>query len=536
MHAQGIHYVELILILLLVFVVGFGVLARKLQTPYPIILVIAGLALSFLPGMPRISLNPDLVFLGFLPPLLFSAAFATSWREFQHNLVSIFFLAFGLVGFTVVGVAVAVHWILPGFDWRSGLVLGAVVATTDPVAATAIGRNVGLPKSIIDILEGESLVNDASGLLALEFTVALMVSGQIPTIGDGLTRLSYLVFGGILIGLVIGRFVNWLEQHIDDSPIEITISIVTPFVVYLTAESLHASGVLATVTCGLYLGRKSTRALSLGARLEGRAVWRTFTFILNGILFVILGLQLPSILGSIKSLSLQRLLLSGVIFTALVIALRLIWIFPGTYLARMIRRHLLGHLEPMPPARGIFVVGWTGMRGAVALAAAISLPETLDSGAAFPQRSEILFLTFCVIFVTLVLQGLTLPMVIRRLGLAGILEDTSEEEQARRAMIDAALGHLQEIRARDGEQYQPIYEDLAQHYQRSLATLGGGSETNRGEITTDQHERYLKLDRELRKVEFATAIKLRDQNRINDEMLRKLQRELDFAEARARSL
>ncbi len=536
MHALEIHYVELILILLLVFVVGFGVLARKLNTPYPIILVIAGLVLSLLPGMPRISLNPDLVFLGFLPPLLFSAAFATSWREFQHNLVSIFFLAFGLVGFTVVGVAAAAHWILPGFDWRSGLVLGAVVATTDAVAATAIGRNLGLPKRIIDILEGESLVNDASGLLALEFTVALVVSGESPTVVAGATRLLYLVFGGIGLGLLIGRFVNWLEQHINDAPIEITISIVTPFVAYLAAESVHSSGVLATVACGLYLGRKSVRAFSLEARLEGRAVWRTLTFILNGILFVVLGLQLPTILASIKSLSLKGLLFSGAIFTALVIALRLIWIFPGTYMARWIRRHWLGHTDEMPPARGIFVVGWTGMRGAVALAAAISLPETLDSGAPFPQRSEIVFLTFCVIFVTLVLQGLTLPWVIRRLGLAGIPEETREEEHARRIMIEAALKHLQEISERDGEQFRPIYDDLAVHYQRRLAALTSSEKAEEGGTMTDHHGQYLRLDRELRKAEFATAIKLRDQNRINDELLRKLQRELDLAEARARNV
>ncbi len=534
MHTLAIHSVEHTLILLLVLVVCFGVLAQKLKTPYPIILVIAGVVLGLLPAMPRISLNPDLFFLGFLPPLVFAAAFATSWREFQHNLVSICFLAFGLVGFTVVGVAVAAHWLLPGFDWKSGLVLGAVLSTTDPVAATTIGRNVGLPKAIIDILEGESLVNDASGLLALQFAVALIVSGQVPTVWGGIQQLLYLVVGGIVIGLLLGLLVTWLEQRIDDAPIEITISLVTPFVAYLAAESVHSSGVMATVACGLFLGRRGARSLSLSARLEGRAVWRTLTFVLNGILFVLLGLQLPWILASIRGLSHGDLILSGAVCTALVIGLRLVWIFPGTYLARYLRRILLGHTEPMPPARGIFVVGWTGMRGAVALAAAISLPETLDNGSPFPQRSVILFLTFCVIFVTLVLQGLTLPMVIRRLGLAGTAEDQEEEDQARRAMSEAALQHLQAISEREGDQFRHLYEDVAQHYQRRLATMSG-SENTTEEVGFDDHRRYRKLNEELRKIEFDTALALRDQNRINDELLRKLQRELDFAEARTKS-
>jgi Na+/H+ antiporter len=532
MHTLLIHSVELTVILLLVLVVGFGVLAQRLKTPYPIILVVAGVILGLLPGMPRITLNPDLFFLGFLPPLVFAAAFATSWREFQHNLVSICFLAFGLVGFTVVGVALAAHWLLPGFDWRSGLVLGAVLSTTDPVAATTIGRNVGLPRGIIDILEGESLVNDASGLLALQFAVALIVGGELPTVWSGTGQLLYLVVAGTAIGLVIGFLVGWTAQRIDDAPIEITISIVTPFVAYLVAESIHASGVMATVACGLYLGRRGARSFSLGARLDGHAVWRTVTFILNGILFILLGLQLPSILGSIREVSRKELAISGAVCTAVVIALRMIWIYPGTYLARYIRRYLLGHTEPLPSARGIFVVGWTGMRGAVALAAAISLPETLDNGTPFPQRNVILFLTFCVIFVTLVLQGLTLPMVIRRLGLAGIPEDQREEEQARRAMSEAAIRHLQTLSERAGGQFLHLHEDVAQHYQRRLAMLSGAGNPD-GAITFDDHRRYRELNQELRQVEFETALQLRDRNLINDELLRKLQRELDFSEARA---
>src|SRR5215475_13384778 len=229
--------VEIVFLLLLLFVAAFGALACRLRTPYPIVLVIAGLLLGFVPGIPKISLNPDLVFLVVLPPLLYSAAWLTNWREFQFHLVSILLLAFGLVAFTVVGIAEAARWLFPGFDWRLGLVLGAVVATTDAIAATSIAKRVGLPQTIVDILEGESLVNDASGLLALEFAVAMVVEGRTPTFSEGFLRLSYLVIAGLIIGLLIGLVVEWFERRIDDGPIEIIVSILTPYAAYLAAES-----------------------------------------------------------------------------------------------------------------------------------------------------------------------------------------------------------------------------------------------------------------------------------------------------------
>jgi Na+/H+ antiporter len=296
MEAAGIHSIELIFLLLLLFVAGLAALAKRFQTPYPIILVIGGLILSFFPRIPRVELNPDLVFLVILPPLLFSSAFTTSWRDFRYNLVSISMLALGLVVFTVRGIASISHWILPGFDFRLGLVLGAVVSTTDAIAATSIAKRLGIPKRITDVIEGESLVNDASGLLALEFAVALVVSGQAPGFEVRVERLIYLIAGSIVIGLIIARLIYYLETKIDDSSIEITISLIAPYFAYLAGESAHASGVLATVVCGLYLGHKSSLYFSLGARLKGYAVWDTLTFILNGFVFILLGLQLPYVL------------------------------------------------------------------------------------------------------------------------------------------------------------------------------------------------------------------------------------------------
>src|SRR5438552_12703163 len=258
MQGSGVHAVEIVFLLLLLFVVAFGALARKLEIPYPIVLVLGGLLLSFVPGVPTITLNPDVVFFVILPPLLYHAAWLTSWRAFSYNLVSIFLLAFGLVTFTVLGVTQAGQWFLPGFDWRIGLVLGAVVAPTDAIAATSIAKRVGLPKRVVDILEGESLLNDATALLALEFGIALLVGGRTPAFTSGLLRLAYLTTLGIVVGLVIGEIVHLLEHRLDDAPIEIALSILTPYAAYLAADSIRASGVLAVVACGLYLSRKSS--------------------------------------------------------------------------------------------------------------------------------------------------------------------------------------------------------------------------------------------------------------------------------------
>ena len=396
MPGSGIQSIEIVLLLLLLFVAGFTLLARKLQTPYPIVLVVAGLVLSRVPGIPRVTLNPDLVFLAVLPPLLFAGAWLTSWRDFVYNLVSISSLAFGLVGFTVLGVAGTAHVAFPGFDWRLGVVLGAVVATTDAIAATSIAKRVGLPQRVVDVLEGESLLNDATGLLALEFGLAIVVAGQTPTVSSGFLRLGYLTAAGIGVGLLIGVIIHWVEHHIDDGPIEITISIMVPYAAYLAAEFIHASGILAVVACGLYLGRGSAHFFSPAVRLQANAVWSVFTFILNGFVFVLIGLQLPVVREGIRNYSFASLLLYGGLFSLLVIVLRLLWVFPGTALAYWIRRNILHQNEPRPPARQTFVTGWTGMRGVIALAAALSLPEHLEDGSPFPQRSLIIFLMFSV--------------------------------------------------------------------------------------------------------------------------------------------
>jgi len=531
MEGGGIHAAELVALILLVLVVLFAVLAQRIKTPYPIVLVIAGLALSFIPAVPKIQLNPDIVFLVVLPPLLYSGAWSTSWRDFRKNIVSITMLAIGLVTFTAIGVAYAAPWVFKGFDWRLGFVLGAVVSTTDAIAATAIARDLGLPKRIVDILEGESLVNDATGLVALAFAVAMVVSGERPTLGQGILRLGYLIGAGIAVGLLIGLVVEWFERRLEDGPIEITVSILVPYVVYLAAESAHASGVMAVIACGLYLARKSSEFFSPTVRIQAWAVWESLTFVLNGLVFMALGLQLPYVIGELKDHKLSELIFYGLALSVILILLRLIWMYPGTLISMSFRRYILGEKVVRPPASNIFVVGWTGMRGVVALAAAISLPEVLNTGAEFPQRNMIIFLTFAVIIVTLVGQGLTLPPLIRALGLAGTQVSHDEEHRARQKILRAALERLNEEREKDGEDFSDVYATLVKMYQIKIEKFA--DETRPETLRAREHmEKHSQLMQEMIRVERRTAVHLRNEGEINDELLRQVERELDLMEER----
>src|SRR5215469_16137096 len=521
MHGGGVHAVELVFLSLLAFVVLFAAVARKLNLPYPIVLLLAGLLLSFLPRVPKVTLNPDVIFLIVLPPLLYSAAWVTSWRDFRFNLVSIFMLVFGL--------AFAAPLVFAGFTWQLGFLLGAVVSPTDSIAATSIARTLALPRRIVDILEGESLVNDASGLVALEFGLLMILRSQTPTAGEAVGRLSYLTVAGIMIGLAIGKLVEGFERHIDDGPIEIAVSILVPYATYLAAVAAHASGVLAVIACGLYLSRKSAHFFSPNVRLQAWAVWESLTFALNGLVFVLIGLQLPYVLAGIRSYSMKELLMYGAIFSGLLIVLRLLWIYPGARFGYWFRTRILHQDYPRTSLGGILVLGWAGMRGVLALAAAMSLPERLADGTPFPQRNLIIVLTFSVILVTLVLQGLTLPSVIRMLGLAGTSGPNCEAREARRIMTRMVLQRLEQARAQDIPELEPVYNDLKHHYEDRLQRLA--RKNNGGEESSEHYARVLDLNRDLLRAERETALSLRAAGRISDETLRQIERELDLRES-----
>jgi CPA1 family monovalent cation:H+ antiporter len=518
-----------VFLILLGFVVAFALLAQRIRVPYPVVLVVAGLGLSLVPGTPDITLDPDLIFYVVLPPLLYSAAWFTSWRDFSHHLVSIASLAFGLVLFTIVGVSIAVQWLFPGFDWRVGAILGAVVAPTDAIAATAIASRLGLPRRLVDILEGESLINDATALVAVELGTALVIAGVAPRIEVGAMRFLYVAGVGVAIGAAIAVAMSWLERRIDDAPIEIAISLMIPYAVYLTADAVHASGVVAVVTCGLILTRGSAEFFSPAVRLQAYAFWNAIVFILNGVVFVLIGLQLRGILSRLGAMSLWHIVAAGVAFSILVIALRLAWVVPGSRIAYVVRHRLLGQADPRPGGRELLVVGWSGMRGVVSLAAAFALPVVLPNGAPFPHRDLVVFLPFSVVVFTLVVQTLTLEPLIRALGIEGGSGLGCEERDARRIAINAALEHLEKARSADRGEYAALYDDLAQHYRDMLDVTAADGQAD---ATSVHHDRYRALARELLEVQRQAVLRLRDERRINDAVLRRIERDLDLQAVR----
>ncbi len=522
-----VNSLQLLVLGLLTAVAAVAGVARRVGIAYPIVLVVTGLMCSLLPHMPRVRLPPEMVFLVFLPPLLFSAAWQTSWREFRYNIISIALLAVGLVFFTAFAVALTAHFFFDGFDWRLGFLLGSVVSPTDAVAATSIARRVGLPQPVVDVLEGESLMNDATGLLALQFGLEMVVSRTTPTIGRGMLDFLWLLGGGAVVGLLFGLFVNWVEQWVDDGPVEIAISLIVAYASYLGAEAVHASGVVSTVVCGLYLSRKSARFFSASVRLQAEAVWGALEFLLNGLVFILIGLQLPYVLAGIQGESPARLLVFGLAFSALLIALRIVWIFPGAWIAWKVRGFLLHQHNPRPPAREVFVVGWTGMRGVVSLAAASSLPLMLENGQPFPQRSLIIYLTFAVILVTLVLQGMSLPAVIGWLGLRGDGRQEREIQEARQKLAQTAIACLEDGREQQNTNRRHAYDDLLHEYRHRIEEAREQQAAHDGGANSMKQLRLAIVRQQRAELEH-----LRGSGSIGDGAHRTLERELDLSESR----
>jgi CPA1 family monovalent cation:H+ antiporter len=525
------HQAELF-VLLFMLVAGLVVVARKIQVPYPVFLVLSGLALSFIPHLPEIRLSPDLVLYFFLPPLLYPVALFTSWRDFRRNLRPILLLAIGLVLITMTTIAYVAHALIPDLPWAAAFALGAIVSPPDAVAATAVMRRLSVPHRIETILEGESLVNDATALVAFQFAVAALMTGSF-SISHATVRFVWVAAGGIGFGLFVGYVMRWVHRHLDDPPVQITLSLLTPFLAYLPAEHLHVSGVLATVAAGIYLGWHSPVIVSARYRLQAFAFWEIVVFLLNGFVFIVIGLQLPGILRALRGESLTRLIIDGVIVSGTVVLARFVWVFPVTYLSRWIFPQLRAR-DPSPPWQQVVVICWAGMRGVVSLAAAFALPFTLMDGRPFPGRDYILFLTFCVILVTLVLQGLTLPIVIRKLG---IKDDglTAEEERAARLEANKAAMKLLDsvpsgnFRADVVDRLRAEYNDRLRQLQRCAEQEG---DEHSGEVVTPQ---YQQLQKQALDVERDAIIRLRNQQVINDKALRRIQRDLDLAEARLTS-
>ncbi len=511
---------------LLIVVATLAIIARKVELPYPVLLVIGGLALGFVPGLPEVQLQPEVVFLFLLPPLLYPAAVFTSWRDFRANLSPIFLLAIGLVLFTTAFVAVVAH-ALAGLPWAAAFVLGAIISPPDAVAATAITSRLRVPRRIVTILDGESLVNDATALVAYRFAIGAMMSGTF-SLPEAVGRFFIVALGGIGTGLAVGWLASQIQRRLDDPPVQMTISLLTPFAAYIPAERFHISGVLAVVTSGLFLGWRGPQILTARTRLNIFVFWEMMVFLLNGLVFVLIGLQLPRILHTLSGHSLKLLIWHGVLISWAAILVRIAWVFASTNFLSWISK-IFGQGDPFPKWQNTAIVAWTGMRGVVSLAAALAVPLALTDGKPFPGRDYILFITFCVILATLVLQGLSLPALIQRLGVVDDGLANVEERTARLKANEAAMAYLAEV---DHQFPADIVERLRAEYNDRIRQLEVCENVGANHSNGMSAPSFERLQQEALDVERRTIIRLRDEFVINDEVLRRIQVDLDHAEAR----
>ena len=519
------------LIVLLLFGITFlAVLSNRYRFPFPIVLVLFGIAVSLIPGLPDIALRPEVVFLIFLPPLLYGAAWNTSWHDFRFSLKPISLAAIGLVLLTTVVVAVGAHWLILDISWPTAFLLGAIVSPPDAVAATSVTRGLGLNPRLVAILEGESLVNDASGLIAYKYALAAVAAGNFFFWNAGL---NFLVVSaaGIAIGLLVGFVLRQIHKRfICDAVIDVTLTFLTPFASYLLAEHYHFSGVLAVVSTGLYLSFYSSELFSHQSRVMAYTVWEVVIFILNGLIFILIGLQLKSVMDGIEEYAWGTIILYGFIISILVIAIRFVAIVPNLLpksFARIFSRN------KTLSGRNMLVFSWAGMRGVVSMAAALALPLTLDDGTPFPHRNLIIYLTFCVIFSTLVLLGFTLPWVIRKLKLEphSII---AEEYEVRTEVVKRAINHIEENFALAPDELlnniKSKYEVKFNRLQKTdlPANYFGGGKVLPGSIFNE----YTQMQINVIGAERASLDHMHRSGKASEEIIRKIERELDLEETR----
>jgi CPA1 family monovalent cation:H+ antiporter len=521
---------EVFLAGLFVLVAGLNVVALRLSLPYPIVLVIGGLIVGAIPGIPDITLNPDLVLVIFLPPLLYSAGVFADLQALRSNLRPILLLSIGLVLATTGVVAVLAHELL-GLSWALSFALGAIVSPTDPVAATAIMRGLGVPRRLVDVIEGESLVNDASALVVYRVAVSAAVGGSFSASHAALELVGAAV-GGIAIGAVVGYALVSIRRHIDDTTTQLTVSLLSGYAAFIPADLVGASGVLAVVTTGLLVGWHAPVLISPQTRLESNAMWRILIFLLNATLFMLIGLQLPVILDGVEGRSAAELAGYSAAVVGAVLATRMVWSFTVVYIIRALDR------RPQLRARRTswryrLISSWSGMRGAVSLAAALALPLHTDAGAPLPDRDLILFITFALILVTIVGQGLTLPWLIRRLGVREDGADIEHEEiRARLVAAEAALRCLDEVEGEGWAREDTIerMRGLYRFRQRRFKVRAGKIDDEDG--IEDRSLAYQRLIHAVSTAQREAVVQLRNNGDISSDVMHKLERELDLEESR----
>ncbi|HZE00397.1 MAG TPA: Na+/H+ antiporter [Pseudonocardiaceae bacterium] len=514
------------LILLVLSALAVTAVSRRLRLPAPLTLVVAGLAISTIPGVPNYQLDPNLILYGILPPLLYSAALDSSAIQIRANIRPIALLAVGLVLFSTGCVGLVAWWLVPGLPLGAALALAAVVAPPDAVAAVSIGRRLGLPRRMMTLLTGESLFNDATALTALRVAVGA-TAGSGFSLWSGLRGFVLIAVGGVVLGAVLGRVVHQVRLRLRDARLESALGLVIPFAAYALAEEFRVSGVLAVVVAALYLGHRAPQA-GYATRLQDQAVWQAADTVLEAFVFALIGLQLPAVVRGVSG-DIRPLLVAAAAVIATAVLARVVWVFPATYLPRLLSRRVSAR-DPAPRWQVPAVLSWAGMRGVVTLAAASAIPRSTNSGAPFPGRSEIIFLAFCVTVATLLLHGLTLPWVIRRLGVESreSFHDTLAEADAVHAMTRAALERLESASAGAPESVTTRLRKAAEHRSNSVWERLGRPETELGEAPSII---YRRLRLEMLAAERETLVALRDTGRINDDILTRTLHDLDLEEA-----
>jgi monovalent cation/hydrogen antiporter len=516
-----------IFLILLAVLAGTALLARRINVAPAILLLLAGVALAFVPGMPSVELPPELVLLVVLPPLIYSASVAMSWREFKYNLRPIILLSVGCVIFTAFAVAAATHYLI-GLPWNVGFLLGAIVAPPDVVAPLAIARKLGIPRRILVVLEGEGLANDATALVLYRFAVAAISTGTF-SLPAAMGEFAAIVAGEMLFGVAVGWLSLRARHRARDPQIEITLSLITPYVAYWVPGHFGGSGVIATVACGLYMSWNGPLLISAATRLQGIFFWDLVIFLIEGLLFLLTGFQMRLLFEKSKAFPLDDILIATALVTVMVVLARFAWVFPATYLPRLIKRVRIR--DPSPPWQWVFVLSFAGVRGAVSLAAALALPFALPGGDAFPYRDLILFVAFGVIFITLVGFGLGLPPVVKWLGVAqaGRAEHAAELESeiaARREALAAALKSLDAI-TDDRELSDEVVRLLRGRHETRASQLPDSLDPEEDHVSAAGTELTRELIADERK--FIHAL-LRD-GKITDEIRRRIERDLDLEEA-----
>jgi CPA1 family monovalent cation:H+ antiporter len=511
-------------------------LSRKLRVPYPIFLVLGGLAIGFIPGIPPMAVDPDIIFLVFLPPLLYEAAWFTSWHEFWRRKRSIAFFAFGLVILTSITVAYFANAIIPGFTLALGFLLGGIISPPDAVAATSVLKEIKVPRRLQTILEGESLVNDASSLIVFRVALAAVMTGQF-VLKSAVVDFFIVAIMGIATGLVVGIIFYWVHRLLPtNASIDTILTLMTPYIMYLAAEQFHFSGVLAVVSGGLFLSYCSHQFLNYESRIQATSVWNSLVFLLNGMVFILIGLQLPVIIGKLDG-SITEALTFAIVVALITIILRIISVFPSAYLPRILSKRIR-ETEARPPAAMVFMAGWAGMRGVVSLAAALSIPLTLPSGEAFPHRNLILFITFVVILITLVGQGLTMPLLLKFFNLEEIDPRPPVDEQLSAIRLRMAKLSVDQLDLEYDDEVKKNAK-LNRYYEQLLHVIGReekiSSEEGEQEDRRQARKRFNEIFLQLVESRRRELVKIRSEKEYDEEVLREYQHLLDLEEARQRS-